>query len=183
MGIMRRSFTALCVLVPLAAGALCADLPRPAPELKFPLADGQDFALSSLRGKVVALEFLFTTCPHCQNLSRTTGKLLPEYEARGFRAIGVACNPGADLLAAEFVKRFEVAYPVGIGNAETLFSYLGPQPKPFRLPVLFFIDRKGMIRAQFTGEDGFFAKEEANMRAMIEKLLEETDAKDVKPKP
>lgn len=174
---MRRSFTALSALVLLAAGAFCADLPRPAPELKVALVDGQDFALSSLRGKVVALEFLFTTCPHCQDLSRTTGKLLREYEQRGFRAIGVACNPGADLLASEFVKRFEVAYPIGIGSAEMLFSYLGPQAKPFRLPVLFFIDRKGMIRAQLTGEDRFFAKEEANMRTMIEKLLKEPDAK------
>jgi thiol-disulfide isomerase/thioredoxin len=180
MRTLRRSFTALAELALLAAGGLCADLPRRAPELKFPLADGQDFVLSSLRGKVVALEFLFTTCPHCQDLSRTTGRLLREYEVRGFRAIGVACNPEAELLVAEFVKRFDVAYPVGIGNAEMMFSYLGPQAKPFRLPVLFFIDRKGMIRAQFTGEDSFFAKEDANMRAMIEKLLKEPEAQGAK---
>jgi hypothetical protein len=170
---MRYVFSSICALGLLVAAAPGQDLPKPSPELKVTLTNGQEFQLSSLRGKVVALQFIFTTCPHCQHLCETTGKLLPQYEPRGFRAVAVACNDGADTLAPEFVKQFNVAYPVGIGNVEMMFGYIGTPPKPFRLPLLSFIDRKGMIRAQYTGEDAFFTDEEANMRKTIEQLLGE----------
>ena len=40
------------------------------------------------------------------------------------------------------------------------------------VPVLVFIDRKGMIRYQHTGEEPFFQDQE-NVRATIEELLKE----------
>lgn len=170
---MRHAFKYVCALALVAAAAPAADLPRPSPELKVTLTDGRDFQLSTLRGKVVALEFIFTTCPHCQQLCQTTSKLLTEYGPRGFRALAVACNDGADLLAPEFVKQYGVTFPVGIGSVDMMFGYIGAPPKPFRLPQLLFIDRKGTIRGQFTGEDPFFTDETANMRKMIEQLLRE----------
>jgi hypothetical protein len=54
-----------------------------------------------------------------------------------------------------------------------LLERVGPMDHPFRLPLLQFIDRKGMIRAQFTGEDSFFNDEAANMRKTLERLLDE----------
>ena len=168
---MHQALQRLFVFGALAAGAAGADLPKPSPELKVTLTTGQEFQLSSLRDKVVALEFVFTTCPHCQQLVQTTDKVLREFEPRGFRAVAVACNDGADLLAGEFAKQFGVTFPVGIGNVETMFTYIGTPPQPFRLPHLSFLDRKGMIQAQFTGENPFFTDEEANMRKMVAQLL------------
>jgi thiol-disulfide isomerase/thioredoxin len=168
---MHHALRHFFVLGALVAGAAGAELPKPSPELKVTLTTGQEFQLSSLRGKVVALEFIFTTCPHCQQLVQTTGKVLREFEPRGFRAVAVACNDGADLLAAEFVRQFDVSYPVGIGTVETMFGYLGAPPRPFRLPHLSFVDRKGLIQAQFTGQDSFFTNAEENMRKTVGQLL------------
>jgi hypothetical protein len=168
---MHHALRHFFVLGALVAAATGADLPKPSPELQVTLTTGGEFQLSSLRGKVVALEFIFTTCPHCQHLVQTTGKVLRGFESRGFRAVAVACNDGADMLAPEFVKQFEVGFPVGIGTVETMFGYLGTPPRPFRLPHLSFLDRKGIIQAQFTGEDEFFTDAEANMRKMIGQLL------------
>lgn len=156
-----------------AAQVSAGDVPQPSPELKVTLTTGQPFALSNWRGKVVAVEFLYTTCPHCQQLAATTSKLLGEYGPRGFQTIGIAFNPGAQSLAPEFVKRFGVTFPVGVGTNETLFNYVGPPTQTFRLPYLIFVDRKGFIRGRFTGEDKFFEDEEGSLRVWIERLLKE----------
>ncbi|MGE5647293.1 MAG: peroxiredoxin family protein [Acidobacteriota bacterium] len=170
---MRNPIRPLCALALFAAACAGQDFPKPAPELKLQLTSGQEFQLSSLKGKVVALEFIFTTCPHCQQLCQTTNKLLPQYLTRGFRAVAIACNDGAEWLAPEFARQFNLAYPVGIGNVPLMFSFVGMPPKQFRLPQLVFVDRKGMIRARYTGEDAFFNEEETSMRKAIEQYLDE----------
>ena len=43
---------------------------RKAPELAFNIPGQGPKLLSQYRGKVVALEFIFTTCPHCQAASK-----------------------------------------------------------------------------------------------------------------
>ncbi len=170
-------FLRFWVLLGLICGGVAAqtapDVPRPAPELAVKLTTGAEFKLSSLRGSVVAVEFVYTTCPHCQHTVQTTGKLLNEYGPKGFRAVAVAFNDGADLLAPEFVTQFGVNFPVGTGTSQTLFDFTGPPTRRFTLPVLLFVDRKGMLRGQFTGDESFFKDEEANMRQWIETLLKE----------
>ena len=41
-------------------------IPRKAEELVIKSSTGMETMLSKYRGKVVALEFILTTCPHCQ---------------------------------------------------------------------------------------------------------------------
>ena len=147
------------------------------------LTTGQDFTLSSLRGKVVAVEFVYTTCPHCQHLAGTTSKLVTEYGPRGFRAVAIAFNENAERLAPEFAKAYAANFPVGIGTNETMFGFAGPPTRAFRLPVLLFVDRKQMIRAQFTGEDSFFEDEETNLRKWVEQLLGEREPETRSPAP
>lgn len=156
-----------------AAAVAGAPIPRPSPELKVPLANGGEFRLSGLRGKVVALEFIYTTCPHCQRFSQLLDKLAREYGDRGFRAVAVAFNENAEMRAPEFAVEFGIGFPVGICTYDAFFAYMGVPPQQVTLPHLFFIDRQGMIRAHYGGEDAFFAHDEANARATIESLLKE----------
>ncbi len=71
--------------------------------------------LSSLRGKVVGLLFVHTTCPHCQHASQVFTKLYQEYKPRGFEAVDVAFNTMANLYVKDFVKDYQIGYPVGFG--------------------------------------------------------------------
>ena len=59
------------LLLALTSVLSAAD-PRPAPELVIKSATGQEQLLSKFRGKVVAVEFLLTTCPHCQKASQNS---------------------------------------------------------------------------------------------------------------
>ncbi len=173
---MKRSLTALALglgitLVPLAA----LDLPKPAPELVIRQVDGQQLLLSQYRGKVVAVEFLHTTCPHCQNCSSLLEKMYKEFGGRGFQPLGVAFNDMATLLVPDYTRQLGLTFPVGVGTRDEVINYLQyPMVKPLYVPQLIFIDRKGMIRAYYPGGDKFYENEETNMRNQIEALLKES---------
>ena len=174
--------------VALGAAAVGLDLeaaapvPRKAPELAVMLNSNEQLLLSAYRGKVVALEFLLTTCPHCQRCSGIIEKVYKELGPRGFQPIGAAINDNAKMLVPEFIVRLGLTYPVGVTPREMAYDFLGynasdPSSGPLLMPQLVFIDRKGIVRAQYPGDDNFFKEaEETNMRNQIEALLKDTGA-------
>jgi peroxiredoxin len=154
---------------------MAANVPRPAPELTFRLANGQPAKLSQWRGKVILLEFLLTTCSHCQRASQTMDKLQAEFAARGVQAVGVAVNDTNGSLSAGYAKEFRLKYPVGWVTDAVAKGFLQhPVVVSMMMPQLVVIDRQGVIRAQFPGTDPFFENEEAGMRKWIATLLKES---------
>ncbi len=92
-------------------------------------------------------------------------------------------NENADL--ASFQQQFKPPFPVGTISAATALEYIQwPQDKRPLVPFMVFIDRKGVIRAQYTGADSDFfdeSKMDQHIRAVLEKLLSEP-AGPAKPK-
>jgi thiol-disulfide isomerase/thioredoxin len=130
--------------------------------------------LSQHRGKVVLLEVLFTTCPHCQDTSRVMSRLQTEYGPKGFQALGVAFNEMAHMLVADFVRDFKVNYPVGYSPREPIVSFLQADPnQSLHVPQLVFIDKKGVIRHQSLQQNDSQTHNEAFLRKTIERLLAE----------
>lgn len=152
-----------------------AKVPRPAPDLIVSRIGGEQIRLSQYKGKILVLEMLLTTCPHCQRCANTVQKVLPDYKMRGVEALGAAINDEArfDLL------RFEMAagtkFPIGIADRDKAYEFLQADLNagPVYFPQLLLIDRKGTIRAQYAGTDRFFEREEENLRKMLDTLLAE----------
>jgi peroxiredoxin len=173
-------------LIGLSAAAIAvfgAQVPRPSPEFAIQMPNGQHELLSKHKGKVVVLEFMLTTCPHCQNSAKLLSRLYTELGPKGFQPLGVAINPEAD--PNDFVRRFQVNFPVGKGTREAAYGYLqhSIMAPSFYVPQVVFIDKQGVIRAQYGGSDAFLASnEEANIRGLLEKLLAEGKSA-AKPKP
>lgn len=75
-----------------------------------------------------------------------------------------------------FIEKFHPSFPVGIANEMAAVNYLGlnPSVRSF-VPFLLLIDRRGTIRAQFTGGDrGFFDKDmDEHIRKEALKVLNE----------
>ena len=178
---MKRAFAILAMAL-LAAVAPCASnlsaaeaaTPRKAPELAFTVPGQGQKLLSQYRGKVVALEFIFTTCPHCQAASKMMTKLQQEYGPRGFQALDVAVNPNADLLVENFVKDYQVGFLVGYTPQPQMESFMGFPSNYFVVPQLVIIDRKGVIHFQTPAKENAqwdkLMKEET-IRHNIEELL------------
>jgi thiol-disulfide isomerase/thioredoxin len=161
------------------ASLQAADIPRKAPELAVQLVSGQQLLLSQFRGKVLMIDFVHTTCPHCQNASTIVERLYKEYGPNGFQPVGVAFNDNASLLVPDFVKMLGLTYPVGVASNDTVHEYLQHSyAEPLYVPQMVFVDRTGMIRAQHggIGDDFLRGDIEQHIRDQIEALLKEPAA-------
>ena len=145
-----KALVALSSVLVTAVGLSAADSGtlRKAPELAFNVPGQGQKLLSQYRGKVVALEFIFTTCPHCQAASHVMSKYQQEFGARGFQALDIAVNDNADLLVENFAKEYNVAFPVGWTPRDQMISFMGFSSGRFVVPQLVLIDRKGFIHYQ-----------------------------------
>ena len=173
---MNKLLGSIASLALVTACVLVADTSsiRKAPELSFAIPGQGQKQLSDYRGKVVALEFIFTTCPHCQAASRVMSKLQEEYGSRGLQVIDVAINPNADLLVDNFVKDFQVNFPVGWATAQQMQTFMGFPNERYVVPQLVLIDRKGFIHYQtppLSGDDWVKLMSEQAIRQHIEELL------------
>ena len=74
-----------------------------------------------------------------------------------------------------FNRSFGVNFPSGTTMRETVLSYLGYGPQTqYYVPILVFVDKKGMIRAQYIGDAEFLKDQDKNIRAYAETLLKES---------
>ncbi len=172
---VRRLSTLILFAALSVAVSSAAQVPRQSPEFAINTMDGKQILLSQYKGKVVALIFILTTCPHCQHTVGILTKLQNEYGPRGFQVLATAIEDMAKMDVPGFIQQFQPSFPVGYNYRDSVLEYL-QHPAMFRLlmPQLVFIDRRGVIRAQYSGDDQFFAgDQEKNIGEMIEKLLKE----------
>jgi thiol-disulfide isomerase/thioredoxin len=170
---VKRALASLFVLAVLAMPLAAAD-PYKAPELAFNIPGQGQKLLSQYRGKVVAIEFIFTTCPHCQAASKVMSGYQKEFGARGFQAIDVAVNENADLLVENFAKDYQVAFPVGWTPRDQMISFMGFENGRFVVPQMVLIDRKGYIHYKtpaLENEDWDKQMKPEVIREHIEELL------------
>ena len=159
-----------------------APVPRPSKEFTIMLPSGKQALLSSYRGKVVMAAFMFTTCPHCQALSKVITKLQGELGPRGFQALGVAFNDEVNTpnkasnaqVVSSFISQFQVGFPMGFAPRESVLSYLGVSDiESWVVPQVAIIDRKGVIRAQSASRGTTELQTEDYLRKYLGELLSE----------
>jgi hypothetical protein len=95
---------------------------------------------------------------------------------RGVQVLEAAFNTNANELN-EFIRTYKPAFPVGLIDPQFVVNYsqITPDMRP-TTPVIFFIDRAGMIRSQYFGTDPFLNPETAidqHVRAELDYLLNE----------
>jgi len=168
------------VLVTSAFALPTVTVLRKSPEFTIADTTGKTTLLSSFKGKVVVMEFLFVKSPHCMRVAATLNKLNNELGTRGFQALGIVFDPpnttetGEQLLPV-VVDSLKLTYPLGYASKEAVDSYLGRSGNEIlNIPQVVVIDRAGMIRATSGGRGGDPALEDENsLRNLIEGLLNE----------
>jgi hypothetical protein len=80
----------------------------------------------------------------------------------------------ADANLPLFIQQFQPSFPVGMANQLDALNFMqiSPMVRTF-VPYIAFIDRKGIIRAQFTGGDVTDETLEKILRENAEKLVNE----------
>jgi len=81
----------------------------------------------------------------------------------------------------EFVQRFHANFPVGTIDRFVAGAYMQLSPMVrSSVPFMLFVDRKGVIQAQYTGGDDFLvdeANQDQKIRAEVKELLGKGAAK------
>jgi len=164
----------LSVVLALAAAAafpvrLPAQAMRRAPGFSLPDSRMELHDLADDRGKPVILEFMQTTCPHCQLLAGILEDLRQKYGA-SLAILSVANPPDNQTTVAQFIAAHKVGYPIVFDCGQAAYSYLRVQK--FGLPQVFLIDQQGMIRNQFSYGPGTLEIFEGNgLAAEVDRLL------------
>jgi peroxiredoxin len=134
---------------------------RRAPEFVLEDLHGAHVEVAQMRGKVLLLNFWATWCGPCKVEMPRFMEWQKEYGARGLQVIGVSIDDNA-AQARAYVEKLRLNYPVVMGNAKLGERYGGV----LGVPVTFLIDRGGIVRARFDGEE-HLTVEEQQMRNLL----------------
>ncbi len=130
-----------------AAGELSG---RRAPGFSLPDLHGQQHDLMDYRGKIVLLDIIQTTCPHCQQLADVLVKTEAKYGGK-VAVLTLAIPRDTPATVTQFATEHKVTSPFLFDCGQVAASYLKatPQNPKVSVPHVFLIDGQGMIRNDF----------------------------------
>jgi peroxiredoxin len=140
---MRRFLIVFSCALALAA----ADGPRRAPGFALPNSKMNVVDLADFRGKIVILEFMQTTCPHCAAFAEVLHGLEQKYGAK-IQILAVVKSPEDNTnTVAQYIAGHKIDYPVLFDAGQMAYSYiLSPN---LQFPHVYLIDGNGYIRGDW----------------------------------
>ena len=142
-------------------GQSAPELPRETRAL-----DGAEVSLRALRGNVVLVHFWTFGCSNCRHMLPRYSAWLDRFGARGLRVVGVH-TPEMDYerdpaALARFVRDEKIRWPVLVDADEAIWS----RYRVRAWPTIVLIDRAGVVRATFVGDDQSSTIEDALARLL-----------------
>ncbi|RMF92604.1 MAG: TlpA family protein disulfide reductase, partial [Candidatus Schekmanbacteria bacterium] len=117
-----------------------------APDFSLKDLNGNEFRLSDHNGKVRIIDFWATWCPPCRMEIPDFQTLHNKYSEKGFVMIGVSLDDSSDIVK-KFVNKYQVTYPIVMGNEEVVNLYGGIRG----IPTTFIVDKDGKIFKKYVG--------------------------------
>jgi thiol-disulfide isomerase/thioredoxin len=112
---------------------------------------GNKVTLSSLKGKVIVLDFWATWCAPCKQVMPTIQKLHEKYKSKGVLVYGVNTWERAD--AAKFMKDNKYSYGLLLKGDDVALKY-----RVEGIPTLYVINKAGKIVFSESGATPNFEK-------------------------
>jgi cytochrome c biogenesis protein CcmG/thiol:disulfide interchange protein DsbE len=147
---MKLAIVAAALLA-LTSAPASAEIAKPAArkaavDFSLPGRDGKPLKLSSLKGKVVLLDFWATWCTGCKVEIPWFIEFDKAYRAQGLAAVGVSMDEEGWKTIEPYLKKNPISYPIVAGN----FAAADPYGVT-ALPVTVLIDRAGRVAAKHVG--------------------------------
>jgi peroxiredoxin len=138
---MRKTITTL-----LCAAVLLGAQGRRAPGFCLSDSTGQWRDLADYRGKLVILEFMQTTCPHCAVFANILKEAQQKYGER-IAVIAMVTAPDTPTTMIQYVNGHKVTYPVLFDQGQAMASYV--RKGSLNFPTIYLIDANGMIKGEY----------------------------------
>ncbi len=140
---------------------------RPAaPQVTFVSLQGEKITTTSLRGKVVLVNFWATDCVTCIKEMPDITATYNKYRAQGFETIAVAMRHDPPNYVLNFVDKNKLPFTVALDPMGELAKAFGEVKLT---PTTFVIDKQGNIVTRILGEPDF-----ARLHVLLEEKLKES---------
>jgi len=159
---MRVARMTMILLFTLVSVAIAQTKTTKAPDFKLKDQNGKEISLSSLKGKAVVINFWATWCPPCREEIPGFIKVYNRLKDKGVELVGISLDREGWEVVRPFLKKYEINYPVVVGDRELTEAYGGIRG----IPTTFFVDRNGNIEDKHVGY-----MSEADFEKQVKKLL------------
>ena len=155
-----RLFTLLLLsaVCALGSGELSG---RPAPGFSLLGPDGKLHDPQDYRGRVLIIDIMQTSCPHCAKFSVILEQAQAKYGDK-IAVLSVVNPPSDPKTVKEYIAQNKIKSPILLDCGQVTYSYLKPTRPDVVIPHVFLIDRDGIIRNDFGWESN------ANMMKIFE---------------
>lgn len=146
---------ALCTTALFAAGETVG---RRAPGFSLPDSAFKQHDSQDYRGRILIVEFMQTTCPHCGGFSSILEAVAAKYAGK-VAVLSIVNPPDTMQNVSRYVAAHKIRSPILFDCGQVAASFIQgtPQNASFSLPRVFILDANGIIRRDF--EYGFLTKE------------------------
>lgn len=132
---------------------------KPTPKLEASDINGKNIALSKLKGKVVVLNFWFTSCPPCKDEMPVLNTLVNRYKGRDVVFLGVTFDNSTEVKT--FLKSHPFLYKTIPGAKKICNDF-----QIVAYPTHFVIDKKGYVRFMKLGGENISGELIKNIDAL-----------------
>lgn len=141
-------------------------LGKRAPDFTLPSVTGEKFRLSSLKGKIVVLDFWAVWCGPCTNSMPFFQKLQDGYRTQGLEVVGLHVNdrmPPTEEVKA-FLHELGIRYRNVVSTTGVDDSYF-----VYAMPTTYILDRNGVVQSRHIGFNPRTAPEriERDVKALL----------------
>ncbi len=161
---MKKKLIAALAVVAISLGAGAALMHRAAaPEVRFATLAGEPLSTSSLRGKVLLVNFWSITCVSCIQEMPKMAVTYRKFAPRGYEMVAVAMSYDPPNQVAEFAQKHALPFKIALDGDGSIARDFGDIRAT---PTSFLIDKRGRILKQYLGEPDW-----AEFYALVEKAL------------
>ena len=139
-----------------------------APSVTFKTLKGEAIDLAELQGKPVLINFWATSCVGCVREMPDLAEIYKDLNPQGFELVGVAVSYDPPNHVLEFVKRFDLPFPISLDIDDRIANAFGGVSL---IPSSFLINADGKVVFKKLGELDI-----PKLRRDIESLLDQSPA-------
>lgn len=141
----RQLIFILLLLLPALYSSAQPRQGQPAAEVALPAVNGDTLKLSSLKGKVVLLDFWASWCGPCRESNKELVKIYSKYKSKGFEIFGVSIDDQKNKWQAA-IKKDKISWlqvnDNGGWDAKTIADW-----NINAIPTSYLIDKEGKLLA------------------------------------